>query len=356
MNLHGRSVALYGRFTPGTRARIQEDIIGRGGSVLRDLTRRSDVLVVGALATPLIDSGALGARLRLARDRGIPVRGERAFVAAIVPGEAAEAATLALDVVLSGVSRADAEILAAFDLIRIEAGLCRFGDASVLRSAAALIAQGLGLADVVRTLAAARDLAPRGRHKIIVTPAGQTALEWSDGHRTSLAGQGILPLEDEDHVTLEDLFERAALEEAAGHLEEAARLYDQCARADRSDAIAPYNLGNIQFAAGAFAAAALAYRLALARDAAFAEARYNLAQALEACGKSEDAKTELHLLLDQDPEHADAVFNLAQLEMQDGRLGAARGLFERYLLLKPPEDWALKARRAIQVCRARSSA
>ena len=91
----------------------------------------------------------------------------------------------------------------------------------------------------------------------------------------------MLPL-DEDHASLDDLFEAAALAEASGELDEAARLYDLCARADRSDAIAPYNLANIRLAQGARDEAALAYQRALARDPRFVEARYNLAQALEA--------------------------------------------------------------------------
>ena len=62
MDLADRSVALYGRFSPGVR-----DACWRGDrpprrAVARDLIRRSDMLVVGALATTLIDSGALQRR------------------------------------------------------------------------------------------------------------------------------------------------------------------------------------------------------------------------------------------------------------------------------------------------------
>jgi tetratricopeptide (TPR) repeat protein len=184
----------------------------------------------------------------------------------------------------------------------------------------------------------------------VLTPGGEAALQWTDG-LTSLEGQGLLPL-DEDHATVEDLFEAAAVAEAEGETAEAARLYDLCARADRADAIAPYNLGNIRLAEGAFPEAALAYQQALARDPRFAEARYNLAQALESAGKASAAADELARLVDAEPRHADALFNLAQLRMQAGDVAAAGALYERYLELGPPDEWAHMARQALRYCAA----
>ena len=196
----------------------------------------------------------------------------------------------------------------------------------------------------------ARDLSPPGRHKIVLTPSGQSALQWQDG-LTTLEGQGLLPL-DEDHASLDDLFEGAALAEAGGELEEAARLYDLCARADRSDPIAPYNYANIRLAQGAHDEAALAYQRALARDPRFVEARYNHAQALEAAGKPDAAILELSRALDADPTYSDAVFNLAQLRLKAGEIAPAKALYERYLALDPPDSWAATARKAILLCMA----
>ena len=351
MQLRDRRVALYGRFSPGERERLARAIEAAGGEVARDLTRRSDALVVGALAATLIDSGALPARLAAARERGVPVLGERAFVAELA-GEASSAATVPLATALTGtpVTRDDAAVLAAFDLIRLEDQATGFGDQTVIRSAAELIAAGRSLGEAVRVLARARDLAPRGRHKIVLTPTGEAALQWADG-LTSLEGQGLLPL-DEAHASVEDLFEAAAVAEADGDMDEAARLYDAVARADRTDPIAPYNHGNIRLAQEAYGEAALAYQQALARDPTFAEARYNLAQALEAAGKLDVAAAELERLLAAEPAHADALFNLAQLRMQAGDADAAMTLYQRYLALEPPEDWAKMARQAIAVCAA----
>jgi len=354
MRLRGRSVALYGRFSPGARERLAGQITRAGGLVARDLTRRSDVLVIGSLAGALIDRGVLGARLKTARERGVPVMGERAFAAELA-GEEAPAATLPLATALaqSALTQDDVDILAAFDLIVVADGATRFGDAGMLRTAGELLARGRSQADVVRILSQSRDQSPVGRHKIVLTPAGEPALRWDDG-LTTLDGQGVLPLED-DHASLDDLFEAAALAEADGALDDAARLYDMCARADRRDAIALYNHGNIRMAQGGHDDAALAYRRALTRDASLIEARYNLAQALEAAGKLDAASDELERVLEADPAYSDAVFNLAQLRMKSGGIAEAKALYERYLALNPPEDWAATARKAITYCTARLS-
>jgi tetratricopeptide (TPR) repeat protein len=353
MELRGRAIALYGRFSPRARDRFEREIEAAGGRVARDLTRRTDVLVVGAEAAGLIDSGALAARTAAARARSLPVLGERGFAAALAgtPPSAATA-TVPLSTALAGgrLSREDADLLAAFDLVTVSGDRCRFGDERTFRTAAELPATGRSLAEVVRILTRARDLSPRGRHRIVLTPGGEAALQWSDG-LTTLEGQGVLPL-DEDGAGVDDLFEAAAVAEADGDLDEAARLYDLCARADRKDPIAPYNLGNIRLAQAAHDLAALAYQQALARDPGFGEARYNLAQALDAGGKAAAAAAELERLVAADPTHADAVFNLAQLRLRAGDVDVARSLYERYLTLDPPPDWAETARRAILYCAA----
>ncbi|HEY1878859.1 MAG TPA: tetratricopeptide repeat protein [Caulobacteraceae bacterium] len=359
MDLQDRAIALYGRFSHGARDRLEREIAAGGGSVARDLTRRSDVLVVGALAGVLIDSGVLGARLTAARERGVPVMSERAFTDALHAGTGAAAdltATFPLSTALAdtGLTRDDAEVLAAFDLIALPGETIRFGDARAVRTAAEFIAAGRSLAEAVRVLARARDQAPKGPHRIVLTPSGEAGLQWPDG-LTTLEGQGVLAL-DEAHAGPEDLFEAAALAEADGDTAEAARLYDLCARIDPKDPIAPFNLGNIRLAEGAFGPAALAFQKALARDPRLVEARYNLAQALEARGKPEAAIAELARALTVDPAYPDALFNLAQLRMKAGDMAEAKALYERYLALGPPEDWARTARKAIQYCSAHLTA
>src|SRR5579871_6787688 len=82
---------------------------------------------------------------------------------------------------------------------------------------------------------------PRGRRKLVLTPAGEAALEW-DEDLTTLEGQLLQPLADAEHASVDDLFEAAGLAEATGDADEAARLYDLCARADRKDRSRPSTL------------------------------------------------------------------------------------------------------------------
>lgn len=352
MELRDRIVTLYGRFTPGVRKRLTRQIAARGARTARDLTLRSDVFVIGANASALIGHGALGGRIAQARHRQIPVLAERRFLALLDGRDEAEDCVypLASALAQTELSAMDVEILAAFDLARLAEDKCRFADVATLRTANELCKGGASLGAVVRILAYARDAAPSGRRKIVLTPAGVPALQWDDG-LTTLEGQGFLPL-DTQSADVDELFEAALVAEAEEQWTAAARLYDMCARADRRDPIAPYNYANIKRQQGALKEAALAYRRAIARDPHFSEARYNLAQVLEALTQEAAAAVELANLLALDPAHADALFNLAQLRMKESALEEAEALYTRYLQREPPEDWADKARRAIAYCRA----
>lgn len=354
MDLKNRSIALYGRFSAGQRDRLQNRIVRHGGRVARDLTRRSDLLVIGTLAVALIDCGALPARVKSAKARGVPIMGERAFAAALDGTVAKAPSTLPLASALGSTSLSadDTDILAAFDLIALQGDKISFGDARTLRTAADILAQGRSLSDAVRILLQA-ELAPVGRHKLVLMSSGSAALQWEHGLST-LEGQGLLPLESAQGI--DELFEAAQISEAGGDNDEASRLYDMCARAERSDAIALYNLGNIRLKQGAHPDAVLAYRRAVARDSDFVEARYNLALALESSGKLNEALEELALVLDRDPNYSDAVFNRAQMLMKAGEIAGAKVLYMRYLELDPPDDWAATARKAITYCSARLSA
>lgn len=349
MELRGKSAALYGRFSPGGRERIAGAIARAGGAVARDLTRRSHFLVIGAMAAPLIPGGHLTARLAGARGRGLPVFSER-FLNETLNGRPATPATLPLANLQTNFTTDEIALFAAFDIVRVENGKCRFGDAQTLKTAAEIIAAGRSLAEAVQILARLRDLAPKGRHKVVLTPKG-AALQWDQG-QTTLEGQGLLPL-DESVATVEDLFEAAELAEDEGDLDRAAHLYDMAARADREDAIALYNLGNVRLHAERYDEAALAYQRALARDPSFVEARYNLAEASEASGKIDQARQALVGVLEAAPDYADALFNLARLDVKRGDVAAAKAGYEAYLRTKPPEDWAAKARKAIMYCTAK---
>jgi tetratricopeptide (TPR) repeat protein len=349
MELRARTFALYGRFTPGVRDHLAQEITGRTGRVLRDLTRRADILVIGARADSMIDNGALPARLAEARRRGKAIFSEAAFRRALA-GSTPDPLGFPLATALtqSGAAREDALLLSGFDLVSIKGEECRFGDVAVLKSAAALRNDGCSSAQVIAFLREARRAAPVGRHKVVVMSSGQPALEWEDEF-TTLDGQRFLPL-DMDDAGVDDLFEVASLAEADGRNDEAVRFYDMCARADRADPITLYNLGNIHLREERWTEAVFAYRRALARDQRLVEARYNLAQALERVNRIDEAIGELREVLHLDRQYVDAHFNLAKLLMKRGRLVEAKQLFEKYVASEPSSDWATKARKAITYC------
>lgn len=343
---------MFGRFSPGVREQLFASIVDRGGAVARDLTRGSDILVVGARALGLVESGALAKRLSEVKRRGLPAFGERSFRARLVARDGAVSVAgapsypLATALAQLQLDETSARVLAAFDLIEIAGGACRFADVGVLRQANELVNAGNSLCEAVEALVRARE-APPGRRRLVIAD-GAPALQWEDG-LTNLDGQGVLGLSDCGDV--EQLFEAAALAEAEGRNDDALRLYDMCARADRSDALALYNYANIRLAEGAFAEAALAYARALERDPTLVEAHYNRAQALEAVENAAGAAAALEAALEIEPGFGDALFNLAQLRLQAGDIGAAEALFRRYLETRPDPEWAGKARRAIALCR-----
>ena len=312
---------------------------------MRDLTRQTTLFVVGAGSSNMIANGRLGRRLAEARAREIAVFGETRLLAGLA-GETPQESTLALARV-APIDPVLADVLNAFDLIALKGAQVRFEDADTIRTASSLDASGMEPVAIIDSLLRRRQ-APRGRHRLVTDSSGKAVLKWDEGTST-LSGQFILPLDDSD--TLETLFEEALDAEAAGDLDAALRLYETCARADRKDSIAPFNLGNVQSAKGDPAAAKLSYERSIARDPDFAEAHFNLAGVLEALGDPAGAARHLRLALEKDPDFAEPLFNLAQLERAAGRFREAEDLFKVYLLRAGGTPLAEKAERALQLTR-----
>lgn len=336
-------VTLFGRFRTAARPEIERLLAERGAQTVRDLTRQTTLLVVGAGSVNLISSGTLAARLAEARARGVAVTGEARFLA-MFAGDAPPAPTLPVGQVAE-VDPMLLDILNAFDLIALSDGKVRFEDADTLRNAAALAASGVEDAKIVQSLTLRRT-APRGRHRLGLNAAGETVLEWEDG-TTTLSGQFMLPLEDGDSV--DAIFEDALQAEMTGDLDTAIRLYETCARADRKDPIAPYNLGNALTAKGDLRGAKLAFERALTRDPRFAEAHFNLAGGLERLDDVDGAVRHLRAAIAADDDFLDPLFNLAQLERNAGRLSSAADLYRRYLFKAGRTPLAEKARQALKL-------
>lgn len=353
MDLSGRRIALYGRMLDRPRAQAAALIARRGGTVERDLTRRTQLLVVGRGSLGLIPSGQLGRQLDRAAAQGTPVIGEQRL-SDLLDGHDTPRPTYPLDRIAPSPPDRLVRLLNAFDLVHATADDCRFGDVEVLRTAMTLQEDGHEMSSLVRVLLRAR-AAPPGRFRI-VSHGGEARLNWGDAV-TSLDGQGLLPLPEQPD--LDDVFDAALLAEAEGRLDDAAQGYALCVRMDRRDPIAPFNLANVLAEQGAPADALTRLDQAIARDPGFAEAYYNRARIFEDQGDLDRAMANLRLALDADPDFSRALFNLAQLELQSQHPHRAIDLFDRFLERDPDPDWraiALKARSVAAAMLARTGA
>ena len=345
MDLAGKSVALYGRMVEQPRFAIENTILGASGLVQRDLTRKSDFLVIGGGARNLIPSGRLLQRIRSAEKQGIPVSSERRFWRLINDKEEPKT-TYPLKGVTSQLAEGAIEILNAFDVVHVVGGNCMFADVDVIRTARSLADEGHSLSAIVVILLDAKDSAPAGRHKVITDAVGEARLQWDNG-QTTLGGQGWLPLDES--ADLDDVFDRAMLAEASGQLADAERNYSMCAQMDRKDSVAPFNLANVLRELGKDSEAIHRLGQAIARSPSFVEAYYNRALCYEARGDDVLAESDLRAALSLDAFYPDAIFNLGQLRLKLGDHREARELFNRFLSQNPSPEWTLRVKKALSV-------
>jgi DNA ligase (NAD+) len=74
------TVAFTGRLACMTRAEAFEVVRSHGGTPSQEVTRRTNVLVVGELGWPLLDDGRPSNKLSRASSYGVPVISERRFL------------------------------------------------------------------------------------------------------------------------------------------------------------------------------------------------------------------------------------------------------------------------------------
>lgn len=350
MDFARRKVLLLGRFEVA-RADLTKQLEARGAQIVKPGARAA-IVAVGSRSI----AASVCRRILDCAKAGATIVSEQALLGALNGAPERVDATLPVSVASKGaITFAEANVLAAFDLIRLDGENCRFADAATLRAAGALEADGRQIDEIIEILRSVQSAKPKGPARLVTGPCGAPLLEWEGGQRTTVAGQGYLNL-DTGEAAPDQLFAAALEAEEAGDTETAIRLYDLCVHADKKDWAAPFNLGNVLLSMHAWGRAAIAFQQAIARKANFAEAHYNLAVAHEKLGRTAAAKAALQTALGIEPNYSDALFNLAQLEMKSGALSSARALYEKYLALSPPTAWAGKARRALAYCCARLSA
>lgn len=326
----------------------------RGGTPRQGVTKQTGVLIVGELGWPLLVNGRPSNSLAHARSYGIPIASERQFLEWI--GRAApeeQAKTYTADQ-LASLSKMRSEVvdqLAMFGLIEPRSGLYGFRDLAAARQIAGLLASGIGLSVITRSLHEVRKWLPEARLsnlRLFPESSDKLLIEQMKG-RTDKTGQFMLPVMSQEEDP-DVLFEQAQSAEEGDDAATAERLYRRIMRVDPPDPAAPFNLANLMRSNGRIVEAEAAYREAVAADPDFAEAWYNLADVLDDQGRTKDAVPCLERAIEVDPTYADAVFNLALFLQRLERHAEAATWWRKYLELDSGSAWATRARRGLKLC------
>jgi hypothetical protein len=359
VDLAGKSVVIAGRLESLARRRAVALVKQRGGTVARELSRRTGCLVVGHDAAGLVASGRLQARIEAADRAEVPCLSELGFLRVLVrpdpggekPGKAEPGSFSADDIArTSGLSPDLLRILALLDIVELDGGRGGFQAMSAARQAARLLASGSSPAELTAALRALRQRDALARHHFDLDEDRRLVRRLGDGVAEA-DGQLRLVLPDAGNPGADELVAAAEDAEAAGDWTTAETLYRRCLKLDGHDPTAPFNLANVLREQGRGREAMLYCRMALARDPGFAEAWYNLGDLAEAAGDPALARRSLQRALQCDAGFADAAFNLARLNYAAGAYDDAAAQWQRYLELDPNSAWARKARHGIALCR-----
>jgi tetratricopeptide (TPR) repeat protein len=356
------TIVFTGRLASMKREEAFALVRQKGGTPRRGLTKKTTVLVVGALGWPLLPDGQPAKSLALAKNQGITVASERRFLewaGRAVPDEQAKTYSASQLAALSTLPVSVIDQLTAFGLLDARNERYGFRDLTAARQLAELVGSGVALSTITQSLHEIRKWLPDAElSNLRLYPASSDAIlvEQLKG-RTDKTGQFILEI-DADAESVDALFEQAQAAEEAEDFETAERLYRKVGQLDPSDPAATFNLGNLLRARGRKVEAEAAYRAAAKADPDFAEAWYNLADLRDEQGFPEEAIAALKRAVAADPDYADAIFNLGLLYQRADDSAAAAPYWRRYLALDQQSPWASRARQALKYCEmklARSS-
>jgi tetratricopeptide (TPR) repeat protein len=201
----------------------------------------------------------------------------------------------------------------------------------ILSAALALKQQGVSLSGV----------------RLAEAPWGKL-LQALEGALAEIDGQLLLPLQGQD-IDADEAFARGEASEQDGDLNSARRWYDLAGRLDASDAVIPFNLGNVLDELGQSREAEIAYRQAIARNPDLVDAWFNLGVLHEKMGREEEALSSYERAFVAEPTYADALHNAALLLMRKRRFATALPLLEQILAQTPAR--APEAKRLAHLCR-----
>ena len=325
-----------------------------GGTPREGVTKKTDVLIVGEFGWPLVDDGRPSNSLAQARSYEIPVASERQFLEWLgraAPEEQARTYTAEQIAALSKVPPAILEQLAMFGLIEPKGGRYGFRDLAAARQIAGLLASGVALSVITKSLHEIRKWLPDARLpnlRLFPESSDRILIEQLKG-RTDKTGQFVLPVEARDDHP-DAIFAAAQAAEEEGDAAGAERLYRRLIKVDPADVAARFNLANLLRVSGKAVEAEAMYREAVKAEPDFAAAWYNLADALDDGGRTAEAITALQSAIKADPDYADAIFNLALLLQKRESHAEAAAQWKRYLKLDADSPWSTRAKRALKFC------
>lgn len=246
--------------------------------------------------------------------------------------------------------------------------LFAFEDLLQVRSLLSLVAEGVSVRRIRRSLAALRIRLPElerplralrlstagaGRVAVrhagsLMEPDGQFAIDFE---ASTARTTEPTPLEQAGDKRVGALawFERGCeLDADPGRLLEAIDAYRKAITLDPQFADAHCNLGTVYFNRGDRKQARSWYEAALERDPTHLEAHFNLANLCEEQGRRESAVHHYKAALDADPFFPDAHLNLALLYEKLELRRTARGHWRRYLQQVPDGNWSEIARQRVE--------
>ena len=346
------SVAFTGRLACMTRAEAFAGVRRRGGTPSETVTKKTKLLIVGELGWPLLDDGRPSNKLSRATTNGVPVVSERRFGMDRQGHPDSVHKTYSADqlAALSKLSSNMNRELAQFGLLDERGGSFGFRDLASARQIATLLADGVRLSEIIRSVSEIRRWLPDAGLANVRLESGVNSLEVEQlGGVPTDAVSSCLRSRSLRTILTRCLSEHNPLKrwETLQRPSASTRLL---MKSDPTDASAPFNLGNMLRGHARNVEGEAALRAATRADPTFAEAWYNLGDLLDEQGRSEAAIECLRKALQVAPDYADAKFDLALLLQRKNQYAEAADYWSRYLAADHQSRSATRARRSLKFC------
>ena len=368
--LLGKKVAFTGILTALSRREAFSLVRRAGGTPMGNVSRRTDLLVVGTKGWPILRDGSVSRKLEQAetlQEKGLMLEivSEKRFMerlGVLSSSSAPGACTIEKACRLVGLSSETIRRCEQFGLIRTRENRLAFQDLVSLRRIASLLQEGMTPVQISRALARlARHLPefeyPLAQIRLILDRSGAPLAELQ-GARIDASGQLQLDFSGElsspaasihlqhpsGRADADRWFHRGMAAETEGETEEAADAYHRALRSFPAFAEALYNLGNLELQQEKFSEAEHHFREAVSHHPDLVPAWYNLGHVLAETGRMEEAIEALRRASALSPEWADPHFNLAVCFEELERHREAAVQWRAYLALESDGDWAEMAR------------